>query len=287
MKKMFLIIILFNFILCGEIKADVLDDYMSIIKNPNISETEKKSLRILKKWKEGKRVNPITLGSNGEIEIIYGIAQPQIMCAVLQITDIQLEPNEIATSVHIGDSARWNIEPIIAASPAGNITHLIIKPKDANLLTSLIIITNKRTYHLQLKSHKSQYFPLVKFSYPQDIVDKLNKLNKRTRNDYNIKTGNTSDYLSTLSFGYELKGNAKFKPVRVYNDGLKTIIEMPKNIQSSNIPTLMIIEEDSKDPLIVNYRYQNNRYIVDAIFDKAILISGVGWHQKKITIIRK
>ena len=37
---------------------------------------------------------------------------------------------------------------------------------------------------------------------------------------------------------------------------------------------------------MVNYRLQGDRYIVDTIFDKAILIAGVGKGQDKITIKR-
>ncbi|STX59154.1 putative conjugal transfer protein trbG [Legionella geestiana] len=37
---------------------------------------------------------------------------------------------------------------------------------------------------------------------------------------------------------------------------------------------------------MVNYRVQGARYIVDTIFDRAILISGVGRRQERITIIR-
>ncbi len=266
--------------------ADVLEDYMSVITNPDISKQEKRALTVLHEWKSGKRVNPVSLGANGEVEIIYGLAQPQILCAVLQLTDIQLEPGEQVSSVHIGDSSRWSIEPVITPSFQGNITHLIIKPKDANLLTSLVITTNKRTYHLQLKSHKEKYFPMVKFSYPSDIIAKLNKLNKETKAQKAISTLDTGEYLGNLTFSYKIKGKAKFKPIRVYNDGIKTVIELPKEIESSNIPTLMLIEKESKDPVIVNYRYQKNKFIVDAVFDKAILISGVGFRQQKIIIER-
>lgn len=266
--------------------ADVLEDYMSVITNPDITAQEKRALTVLHDWKNGKRVNPVTLGANGEVEIIFGLTQPQILCAVLQITDIQLEPGEMVASVHVGDNARWSIEPTISPSIEGNITHLIIKPKDANLLTSLVITTNKRTYHLQLKSHKEKYFPMVKFSYPSDIIAKLNKLNKETKAQKAISTLDTGEYLGNLTFSYKIKGKAKFKPIRVYNDGIKTVIELPKEIESSNIPTLMLIEKESKDPVIVNYRYQKNKFIVDAVFDKAILISGVGFRQQKIVIER-
>ena len=105
--------------------------------------------------------------------------------------------------------------------------------------------------------------------------------------EISMKDITTGSYLKDLSFGYTIKGNAKFKPVRVYNDGLKTIVELPRTINSSNIPILMTLEPESKKPVIVNYRYQNNKFIVDAVFDKAILISGVGSKQKKITLIRE
>lgn len=286
MLKNYLVIIIL-FILPVVSYADVLEEYMSVITNPSISEQEKKALTVLYDWKNGKRVNPVTLGANGEVEIIYGLAQPQILCAVLQITDIQLEPGEIVSSVHVGDSARWSIEPAVSPSPAGSITHLIIKPKDADLLTSLIITTDRRTYHLQLKSHKQQYFPMVKFSYPQDLIAKVKKIENQAKVEKAINTLDTGEYLGNLSFNYKIKGKAKFKPVRVYNDGIKTIIELPLDVKHSTVPTLMLIEKDSKDPVIVNYRLQNNKFIVDAVFDKAILISGIGRHQKKITIERK
>ena len=37
---------------------------------------------------------------------------------------------------------------------------------------------------------------------------------------------------------------------------------------------------------IVNYRMKGNMIIVDYQIDRAILVSGVGWNQEKITIRR-
>ncbi|MGZ2454225.1 type IV secretory pathway VirB9-like protein [Rhizobium ruizarguesonis] len=37
---------------------------------------------------------------------------------------------------------------------------------------------------------------------------------------------------------------------------------------------------------IVNYRMKNDMMTVDYAIDKAILVSGVGWRQQKITIRR-
>ncbi len=268
------------------ISADVVNDYMSVVKNPNLTTSERNGLKIIDAWRNGKRPSPMTIGENGEVEIIYGLTQPQILCAVLQVTDIQLQPGETIYNVHIGDSSRWSVEPSYTGSEYGNITHLIIKPKDVNLTTSLIVGTNKRTYHMKLTSHKTEYYPMVKFFYPDVLNKKIEGLKKEQEVNRSMETLETGEYLSNLDFGYRIKGSAKFKPARVYNDGLKTIIEMSEDVRNDNMPTLLLIQKDSSDPVLVNYRLQNNRFIVDAIFDEAILISGIGSKQEKIRIIK-
>ena len=43
---------------------------------------------------------------------------------------------------------------------------------------------------------------------------------------------------------------------------------------------------DEDETVQVNYRIQGNRYIVDTVFDSAILIAGVGKHQDAVAIKR-
>jgi type IV secretion system protein VirB9 len=45
-----------------------------------------------------------------------------------------------------------------------------------------------------------------------------------------------------------------------------------------------VLSRDSQ--VMVNYRLQGNRYVVDSIFAKAVLIAGVGSSQTKVTIER-
>ena len=102
----------------------------------------------------------------------------------------------------------------------------------------------------------------------------------------------TGEYLGELSFEYELSGTAPWKPVRVYNDGRKTIIELPGTMQQTEAPSLLVVRKEGgpfsdDETVIVNYRVQGNRYIVDAVFDRAILIAGVGGSQDRITIARR
>ena len=94
-----------------------------------------------------------------------------------------------------------------------------------------------------------------------------------------------------MNFDYDVSGSAPWKPLRVYNDGVKTIIQMPATMAQTEAPTLLVVRKDGgwfseDETVIVNYRLQNDRYIVDAVFDKAILIAGVGSNQARVTITR-
>jgi len=56
-------------------------------------------------------------------------------------------------------------------------------------------------------------------------------------------------------------------------------------------PSLLVVRKDGgiftdEETVLVNYRVQGDRYIVDSVFDKAILIAGVGSNQDRVTIQR-
>jgi len=52
----------------------------------------------------------LTLQSNSSV-YFYDELLPVITCKPLHITDIQLEPGEVVTHVHLGDQVRWHVAP--------------------------------------------------------------------------------------------------------------------------------------------------------------------------------
>ena len=209
---------------------------------------------------------------------------------MLQVCDVALQPGEQVNSINLGDTARWTVEPAITGSGSGEVQHLIIKPLDVGLETSLVVTTNRRTYHLRLRSHRTRYMPQVAFTYPEDAMAKWEAIKTREVRERRDNTlPQTGEYLGNLSFDYEVSGSAAWKPLRVYNDGSKTIIQMPSTMAQGEAPTLLVVRKDGglfsdDETVMVNYRVQGNRYIVDAVFDKAILIAGVGSGQDRVTI---
>ena len=63
-------------------------------------------------------------------------------------SSIEFAPNEIVESFSLGDSYAWKITP--HGKPHGN--KLIMKPMEANIRTNMMIMTNLRTYQLDIVS---------------------------------------------------------------------------------------------------------------------------------------
>lgn len=185
--------------------------------NPVLTAQEKAAIVMAEKWRNTgpTGMRPVH-GPDGAIRFLFGAQQPSIVCAVMQVCDVELQPGEQVNSIHIGDSARWNIEPAITGNGASEVQHLIIKPMDVGLETSVVVTTNRRSYHLRLRSHRTKFMPRVSFTYPEDAIAKWENIKLRDsklRQDRTIPA--TGEYLGNLNFAYDVSGAASWKPVRV------------------------------------------------------------------------
>jgi len=278
--------------------------------NPTLSPQEKAGLAIGQHWRttSATAIKPVA-GGDGSVQFLFGATQPSVVCAVLQVCDIELQPGEIISNFNAGDQVRWRIAPARSGSPQGEIEHVMLKPLDVGLRTSLIITTDRRSYYLQLVSHRTEYMPRVSFAYPDDVhqqwaafkaTDKerlSDRIGGAGGSDDGRSSGSVSHpaYLDLLDFNYRIEGEASWKPVRVFNDGRKTILQLPETLTQTEAPSLLVLRgEDSLWPwgekaeeVMVNYRVQGNRYVVDSIPERMLLIAGAGEHQTKVTITRE
>ena len=273
-------------------KNDMTDLYFAG-KDAKLTAQEKAAVNMSQAWKSGAStgVEP-TMGPDGAVRFLLGAQQPSVVCAVLQVCDVELQAGELVNSIHLGDQARWVIEPAVTGNGPAEVQHLIIKPLDVNLQTSLIVTTNRRTYHLRLRSHRTDTMVRVGFTYPEEALAKWDAIRTReTKQKQEQTIPTTNEYLGDLNFNYEVSGSAAWKPVRVYSDGVKTILQMPKAMSQTEAPSLLVVRKEGgvfsdDENVMVNYRVQGDRFIVDSVFDKAILIAGVGSSQDRITVTK-
>lgn len=258
-----------------------------------LTPAQKRAVQIVEKHRDAS-ATPIS-GPDGSVIFPFGQTRPSLVCAVFDFCDVALEPGEQVQSLSLGDDVRWKLDAAVTGQGSQQVQHVIIKPVDANLETSLAIATSRRTYTLRLRSDRTANMPKVSFHYPENAMAKFAALaavkeEEKTKNTI----PETGEYLGQLSFDYEINGSAPWKPVRVYNDGVKTILEMPPTMGQGEAPVFFALRGDASvfpwgakaEQVMVNYRVQGNRYIVDSVFEKGILIAGVGGDQMKVTITR-
>jgi len=251
---------------------------------------ERRAISLARRWVS--RAEMPQRGPGGVIRYLYGATLPTVVCAPLQVCDLALQPGEIVNNVNLGDKVRWNVAPAVSGSPQGQITHLIIKPADAGLVSSMTIETNRRTYAVKLVSMQHEWMPLIAFNYPDDTQRRWNAYRQNVAFRAAAFDPSAGGNVANLDFGFRISGdNPRWRPLRVYTDGAKTYIQFPHSLSFGSAPALVGLARDGgwfSDPTeeMVNYRIVGDRYVVDQVLDRAELVSGVGRWQTRVLITR-
>ncbi|WGM45862.1 hypothetical protein KOAAANKH_00726 [Brevundimonas sp. NIBR10] len=195
----------------------------------------------------------------------------QVYAAPGQITDIALQPGESLSAsgpVAAGDTARWIIGDTLSGSGAEARVHILVKPTRPDLRTNLIINTDRRTYHLDLRSTASTAMTSVSWRYPQDALIALRVATARQA----ARAAEPTLSVDALSFDYRISGaNAAWRPVRAFDDGRQVILEFGPGLDASTLPPLFVRSDDGRSADLVNYRIAGRRLVVDRLFDIAEL----------------
>ena len=219
--------------------------------------------------------------------------EPIIDCEPLRTTDIQLQPGETITDVAMGDTERWMATPAASGDPRNPVPHLAVKPQASGIATNLTIYTTRHIYHMILRSRGSHAMQEVEFYYPDELLIAMKQADSATAqakqeavdppadSDGVVKVANVDP--AQLNFAYTVAGGkVPWKPVRAFDDGSHVYIQMPAWMKTSEAPALLINAGGGTQ--MVNYRVTGNYYVVDRLFTHAILVSGVGRDQDRVTI---
>lgn len=235
------------------------------------------------------RVQPVRDGFINAMQVYpyTGGALYQVYTAVGQITDIALQPGEQLVGsgpVAAGDTVRWIIGDTQSGSGATLQVHILVKPTRADLMTNLVINTNLRTYHMELRSTERTYMASVSWQYPQDQLIALRRQNAQAEAARPVATGVD---LANINFRYAIEGDrAPWRPLRAYDDGRQVFIEFPRGIGQGEMPPIFVVGPEGNTSELVNYRVRGNYMIVDRLFAAAELRFGAGDHQKRVRITR-
>ena len=207
----------------------------------------------------------------------------QLYAAPNQVTDIALEPAEKLVSVSAGDTVRWVVGDTTSGEGKGAQVHILVKPIGAELETNLVIATDRRTYHLEMRSSEKTYMASVSWTYPADELHRPQEA-AAPRPMLRVRVADTGVNIEQIKFRYRIEGDAPWKPRQVFDDGAKVYIQFPSGLAQSEAPPLFVIGPDAK-PALVNYRVRGTTYIVDRLFAAAELRLGTE-PQRVVRIVR-
>lgn len=220
----------------------------------------------------------------------YGHSQPTVTCARLRACVIELQSGEIVLSRIAGDLTRWEIAPA-QAGPDGRTTLVVVKPKDCDLTTNLVLATDRRIYDLTLDSPPCRrtvaqsatnpddpYTRHVRFYYPDETVVQWSR----------PAPPRIAPDVAGLNFNYDVHREKHFpwQPAQVFDDGAHVYIKLPEAAQHAEAPALFLVAEDGSRTLL-NYTVLGDTYVTDRLFHRAVLVAGVDGKERKIEIERR
>ena len=235
------------------------------------------------------RMQPVRNGFINSMQV-YPFTQGalyQVYTTVGQITDIALQPGEQLVGsgpVAAGDTVRWIIGDTQSGAGPTLQVHILVKPTRPDLMTNLVINTNLRTYHMELRSTERTYMASVSWQYPQDQLIALRRQNQQAEAAQPVASGVD---LANVNFRYAIDGDrAPWRPLRAFDDGRQVFIEFPRGIGQGEMPPLFVVGPEGNTSELVNYRVRGHHMIVDRLFAAAELRYGSSDRQKRVRIVR-
>lgn len=188
-----------------------------------------------------------------------------------KVTDVALQPGEELVALSAGDTVRWIIGDTTSGTGATQRVHILLKPTKAGLSTNLVVLTNRRVYHLEASATERTWMASVSWSYPQDLVATL-RAKERVADAATPVTSGVP--LERLRFRYAITGDKpSWRPLRAFDDGERVYIQFPAGIGQGEMPPLFVIGP-AGDTQLVNYRVRTPYYVVDRLFGAAELRLG-------------
>jgi type IV secretion system protein VirB9 len=193
----------------------------------------------------------------------------EVYCQPLRVTDIRLEAGEAAVEApYVADSERWMLGAGVSYENGLPVQHVYVKPVAPALEATLIINTDRRSYHVILRSYQSAHMPMVRWRYARTQMPN----NYASPGAFPGSAGREAGAEGGvdprfLSFNYRIT-YALFKkppwlPSLAYDDGKKTYIIFPEDVLMKELPAVF---ENRND--VVNYRVIRNIVVIDKLVEK-------------------
>lgn len=275
-------------VITGDIRRSINDALITPPRDTPLPSTAIDALVLQNEWMTSE--NKPSLGKHGQILYTFGQGLPVIVTSPLNITSIDLQPGEhvVPDGIDIGDD---RFQPVPHQS--GDHTYIVLKPKESGLDTTMIVGTNVRSYYLRLVSKPYDHLSRVAFTYPDDEAARVNREyqsriaaeEQKETEEARLKAADTTGPIRSTDYSMKVGKHAEYmRPVKVYDDGAHTYIELSENVRHRDFPILQIMGVNGVDSPNVHVDNEHLRFMIDGIFSRCDLVAGVGKHRLVVAI---
>jgi type IV secretion system protein VirB9 len=202
------------------------------------------------------------------------------------VTHLQMRPDERVKLAVAGDTANFTV---VVSADRNNV---LIRPKYEGLNTSLTLITNERSYPIMLRSTPEatgKWYQRVTWNFQDLVIAELSaaeasaEKERRPAEPSADQAGQVASCiaipLERLHMNYTFVGDAEFRPTHVLDDGTRTYIRFPENLQ--NLPAVFAVAD--AEAKIVNFSIDDKcGYVVVQGVSHSMLLK-LGKAEVKIT----
>lgn len=201
----------------------------------------------------------------------FGHGTPTLVCIPDRACDIVLEAGEVLDGLAVGDPARWQTTFLTEGSDEP-VPHILIQPTESDLATNLVVVTSRRTYHVELRSPSEDdlerddtVYHHLSWWYPDRWTRKLRRevesptprsepvaTNTQSEPEAAVSSDSSSPTsspvaidLDRLDFGYEIdppwrrSKRLPWTPTSVFDDGRNVYLHLPPEARATDLPVVL------------------------------------------------
>ena len=180
------------------------------------------------------------------------------------VTDIRLQPGETLSGSPImnNGTSQWQFASGVSVEDGERVEHIFIRPLITGLDTTIILLTNMRTYYLRAASFESSHMVAVRWRYP-------NAQNSDTSWNTTLSSTYSPDIIGAdYSYSINATKNISWAPSAVFSNNGKTYIQFPPSMKDSDIIPSVYVKKKGTESL-VNFRIKGGGliYELDVVID--------------------
>ena len=241
----------------------------------------------------------------------YGHGIPTLICIPDRACDIALEAGEVIDGLAVGDPEGWQTTFLTEGEAPEPIPHILLQPTGADLKTNLVVVTSRRTYHVELTSPPEDelegddtVYHHLRWWYPDRWTQKLRgelgadpapepeaeaTSSPEADRQAPAEALETAVELGDLDFGYRVKlprrrsRRLPWEPTSVFDDGRNVYLHLPPVARATDLPVVLGRAPDGST-FPVNAHVQGSWIILPALFEELELVTGSGDERRFLRI---